>query len=153
MRDGIRRALPLAAALLAVGALVLAVLRAQAPPQGPVDVAWDKEACAECRMLIGDPSFAAQIQTEDGRVLDFDDPGCLLVHSHESPVHARAIWFHHAREPRWIPGDRVVFAPVSSTPMRYGLGAFERGEVQGLDLEAARAFVLAQARQREHAPR
>jgi hypothetical protein len=151
VREAFRRALPAVAALLAVGALVLAVLRAQAPPQGPAPVVWDKEACAHCRMLIGDPSFAAQIQTRGGQVLNFDDPGCLLEYASAAKVEARSVWFHHAREPRWIPEEQVVFSPVSPTPMGYGLGAFDHGETAGLGIDAAREHVLAQSRKREHA--
>jgi hypothetical protein len=90
-------------------------------------------------MLISDPAFAAQLRDEDGSVSSFDDPGCLLASMGER--RAGGLWFHHLREERWIPGDRVAFEPVPRTPMGYGLGAVDAGTEGALDLEAARARV------------
>ena len=95
-------------------------------------------------MLVGDPAFAAQLHTDDGRVLHFDDPGCLLRHEPELDSGVRARWFRHHAEDRWLSGAAVVLVPVEQpTPMGYGLGAAERGTPEGLELEAARARVLA----------
>jgi hypothetical protein len=89
-------------------------------------------------MLISEPGFAGQLHTEDGRVLFFDDPGCLLVYLHEEKPDVHAIWLHHYRDDRWISRDRVVFEEVSASPMGYGLAAFERGEVpDGLEWDVA----------------
>jgi hypothetical protein len=101
-------------------------------------------------MLISERGFAAQIQTADGRVLHFDDPGELLLYRADHDLESATTWFHHRTEPRWIPGDRVAFERVEPTPMGYGLGARERGEMPGL-LSPEEA--LAQAREREAARR
>ncbi len=115
-------------ALGAAGLLAWALLRAQSLPEGPLPVAFDREACARCRMLVSEPAFAAQLQTADGRILVFDDPAELLLTVAEQKPEVHAAWFHHLREERWIPGDRVVFVPVDTSPMGFGLGAVERGE-------------------------
>ena len=47
-------------------------------PTGPVDVVWDHEICAHCRMHVGDPAFAVQVQTVAGEVMNFDDVGCAF---------------------------------------------------------------------------
>ena len=60
---------------LAGGAVALGVRWLERPPAGPVEPAWDSDHCAHCHMAVSDPHFAAQIQTADGRVLFFDDPG------------------------------------------------------------------------------
>jgi copper chaperone NosL len=124
-------------AALAAAALLLAC----GPAQGPVPIVWDAEACAHCRMLISEPAFAAQLVAEDGSVESFDDPGCLLALLSER--RPRAVWFHHLREERWIPGERVAFVPVPRTPMGYGLGAVDAGSEGALGLEAARARIAA----------
>lgn len=113
--------------LALVGALALALSWTEGLPDGPVPVAWDREACAHCRMHVGEPAFAAQLQLTDGRVLHFDDPGCLLRYEAEVRPQVHAAWFHHVREDRWIPGARVAFVPVHPTPMGYGAGAVEVG--------------------------
>ncbi len=126
---------------LRAGLAAAALLAACGPAQGPEPIAWDREPCAHCRMLISDPAFAAQLRADDGSVESFDDPGCLLAGMGER--RPREIWFHHLREERWIPGDRVAFLPVPQTPMGYGLGAVDAGTEGAEDLEAARARVAA----------
>ena len=60
---------------------------------GPQPIVWDHETCAECGMHIGNPAYAAQIQTREGRVLNFDDPGCLLLYvAREHPTRSRCIF-------------------------------------------------------------
>ena len=54
----------------ALALLAGAVLAACGPATGPQPIAFDREACAHCRMLISEPSFSAQLQAEDGVPLD-----------------------------------------------------------------------------------
>jgi hypothetical protein len=98
-------------------------------------------------MLISDPAFAAQLESAEGEVASFDDPGCLLA-ALEGQPDPRAFWFHHSREERWIAGDQVAFVRVPRTPMGYGLGAVQAGEPGALSLEEARALVVGQDAQR-----
>lgn len=137
--------------LLATGAALCTafaalLLRAQALPEGPAPIVWDKEACAHCRMHVGEPSMAAQAQLTDGRVLNFDDPGCLLswLEQHREPL--RAVYVHHHREDRWLPREQAGFVPVSSSPMGFDLGAVDRGAEGALTWEEAAAKVRAQPR-------
>jgi hypothetical protein len=103
---------------------------------GPEPIAWDEERCAHGRMLIGEPSFAAQLRSGDGSVESFDDPGCLLAR--RGGGLPRETWFHHLREERWIASDRVAFERVPPSPMGSGLGAVDAGSEGTLDLAAAR---------------
>lgn len=130
-------------ALAAVGAFGGLLYQAQQLPEGVQPVAWDKESCANCRMHVGERGFAAQLQLKDGRVLNFDDPGCLFHYREKlSGAAEHATYFHHLREERWLAQSEVGFVPVSPTPMGYGLGAVDKGEPGALSLEAARAQVL-----------
>lgn len=111
-------------------------------PTGPVPIAWDKEVCAECRMLVGEPKFAVQLQSTEGEVLNFDDPGCALRYlaTHKPPLHA--LYFHHAREDRWLTQAQVGFTRASPSPMGYDLGAVPKSTSGALSLEAASQLVL-----------
>ncbi len=132
------------AAVAFLGAVVAGVFHSQQLPQGPVAVVWDKTSCAHCRMAVSERGFAAQLQLKDGRVLDFDDPGCLfrlLEPVREDQVHA--LWFHHLHEDRWLPGQEVAFVKVTPTPMGYGLGAVDPNSEGALSLSQARASVQA----------
>jgi copper chaperone NosL len=142
-RERIAR-IAVAGTLLALGAalLLLLVRELQTPPEGPEPVAWDRVRCARCGMLVGQPGFAAQIHTHAGEVLNFDDPGCLLLHELESAGEARAVWFHHVREERWISGLTAGFVGADSTPMGYGLGAVDASSAE-LTYDEAREHALA----------
>lgn len=127
----------------ALGAFVWLLAGAQALPQGVEPPVWDKTACANCRMHVGERGFAAQLQLQDGRVLNFDDPGCLFAWQARTPGAAvHATYFHHHAEERWIPAAQVGFVKVSPTPMGFGLGAVDVGAPGALGLEQARAQVL-----------
>lgn len=143
-----------AAALLAAALFARALIEARRPPDGPAPIAWDREACAHCGMLISDRGFAAQLHTAAGLVTSFDDPGCLLRYeaTRAPDVHAR--WFHHHGEERWIEGAQVAFLPVPRSPMGYGLAATDAGVAGALSLEEARERVHGgtPAAPREHAP-
>ena len=134
----------LAVALAGFGALVLS---AQARPDGPVPIAWDKEPCAHCRMHVGEPAYAAQLQLEDGRVLSFDDPGCLFrwLEKHQDPVHAT--WLHHSQADAWIPRADVGFVEASGTPMGFGLAAVPAAEAT-LRWDEAAARIAARPRRK-----
>ncbi len=108
-------------------ALVLLLVVACSLPSSPQPIAWNKEPCAHCHMLIGDPAYAAQIITDDGTVLSFDDPDCAhrYIVEHHPAIH-RA-WFHAGHGNEWIPLADVAFVRVTTSPMGSGLAAVHRG--------------------------
>jgi copper chaperone NosL len=131
----------------ALAALALA-LAACARGEGPSPIAWDREPCAHCRMLISEPRFAAQLETEDGEVRSFDDPGCLLAELVSRSPRVAALWFHHAHEDRWLAGAAVAFERAERTPMGWGLGAVDAGTPGAASLAQAQAQVAAKLEQR-----
>jgi copper chaperone NosL len=135
----------------ACAALLLALAACRAA-EGPEPIAFDREPCAQCRMLISEPAFAAQLQTGRGEVYNFDDPGCLLRFLSERSPDVRALWFHHSSEERWLRETQVAFVEGRHTPMAYGLGAVDAGTAGALDLAEAQARVRARAAGREAAP-
>ncbi len=138
--------LPLMVLLFVGGGLVFTLRWLQRLPSSPVDIVWDKEACAHCHMHVGEPRFAAQLQTQEGDILNFDDPGCLLRFQAEQNRTVHAIYFHHHSEDRWLPHRTTVFVPVEPTPMGYNLGAAELGVVGALSyVEATRRVVASGA--------
>lgn len=130
---------------LAVGAVAVAgvawVLRevslAQRPPDAPVPVAWDQEACAHCRMLVSEQRFAAQAHMLGGVVHHFDDPGCALLWAQEHPSDLHELWFHDSESQSWLRRADVGFVPLEPSPMGYGLGARPRNEAGAISPEQA----------------
>jgi hypothetical protein len=100
-------------------------------------------------MLISEPRFAAQLETEDGEIRSFDDPGCLLAELEARAPSVRRLWFHHVREDRWLDGAHVAFESAGETPMGYGLGAVDANTAGAISFDAARARVGARGVQRE----
>lgn len=152
-RHGIwRRCLwPAAAVVLAAGGLALFVSRSESLPQGPRPVVWDKTSCAECRMAVSEPAYAAQLQLADGTVLDFDDVGCLFMYLEATAPLVHAVYVHHVREDRWVAREEVGFVAAGPSPMDYGLGAVDRATEGGLDFDEARERVMAATRAAGHA--
>lgn len=131
-------------AKLVAGAIVLALVTAVVAivrsgvevPDEVQPIAWHQQPCAHCGMLVGDPAYAAQLITDDGEVLVFDDPGCALRYLVERKPHVHRLWFHHGTEDRWIAADLAGFRTGALTPMGSGLTASDRGS-DTLDLATA----------------
>ena len=133
-----------AAVVVAVGAgMGVAVCRAQELPNAVVEIAWDKEPCAYCHMHVGDPAFAGQIQTKDGMVYNFDDPGCLLRYASEHDASRfHAVYLHENKKAgRWLTQPQTGFVRVSPTPMGYGFGAVDKSTPGAIAWDQARAEV------------
>ncbi len=129
--------------------LILSLLACGSKEQvGPIPIAWDREACSECRMLVGEPKFAAQLQTSEGEVLNFDDHGCLLRYVARTKPHVRAMYFHHIKEDRWLSQAQVGFVPASASPMGHGLGAVPQQTPGALTFQQATARVLEERSER-----
>lgn len=127
------------------GAIAFSVMASNQLPSGPVDIVWDKAACAACGMHVGEPPFAAQVTTKDGRLHTFDDPGCLFVWLDEQHRDVHSLFFRHHKEARWLAPDEVAFATVAPTPMGFGLGAVDRNVPGAIDLDTARRQCLEHA--------
>ena len=139
-----RRSVGWTAAALAIAlAVVAVVLLLERAPGGPVEPAWDRQACAHCRMHLSERGFAAQLQDARGEVWFFDDPGCLWLWQRDHGAAAAEIYYHHLREERWLTEAQAGFARVETTPMGWGFGAVERSAADALAPETARAEVLA----------
>jgi len=128
-------------AAVAAAAFGWLLLSAQALPTTVVEIAWDKAACAHCRMHVGEKAFASQLQLVDGRVLDFDDPGCLLSWLDQNADEVHAVYIHHHTEDRWLTRANTAFAEVSPTPMGFGLGAVDAATPGAITWDQAAARI------------
>jgi copper chaperone NosL len=133
-------------ALVAIGGLIVLVatlVRGRSVPDGPEPVAWNRQACAHCRMLVGQPAHAAQLITTDGEVAFFDDPGCVLQYLDERDPAVHRLWFHDHGSDAWLSADEVGFVTGADTPMGYGLAAVPRSTPGAFDLQVARRRIAA----------
>lgn len=127
---------------LALVAVVVAFVRYNQVtlPEGAVPVVWDGEVCGHCKMHVGDPRFAAQLQTSEGEVMNFDDPGCLFDYLQSQDVSIHALYFRNHLADAWLSESEVGFLTVEDSPMGYGIRAVPEGtpEAQGIDWAKAR---------------
>jgi len=128
--------------LVVSGTVAWSILASGKLSDGPVDLVWDKAACAACGMHVGEPPFAAQLTTKDGHTHAFDDPGCLFVYVEEQHPDVHSIFFHHHAEKRWIAADKVAFVAAEKTPMGFGVAAVDTGTAGAIDLDEARRKCL-----------
>lgn len=95
----------------------------------PRPVAWGRDICDRCHMVITDPRFAAELVTAHGKVYTFDDIGGLVLWYRDSGLEAggvAGVWVYDSRTPEvMLSADSAVFvrSPVIHTPMASGLVA------------------------------
>ena len=139
-RDVPWRGIAAVGALAAVALLVVALIaRGRPVPDGPAEVAWNRQPCAHCRMLVGEPPHAAQLVTRGGDVLFFDDPGCLVRYRQAHAPEVHRLWFHDSTSDRWLSAAEVGFVGGATTPMGYGLAAVPAQTPGAIGLDAASA--------------
>lgn len=126
-RRRLRPVIIVAVAAVAVLTVALALRRAESLPNGPQEVVWDHTQCAECRMSVSERAWAAQAQLKDGRVLDFDDCGCLFRFTAREATPVHAVYYRHLKEDRWLAEAEAAFISAGPSPMGYDLGAVAAG--------------------------
>lgn len=115
-----------------IATAVLLAAAACAPP-GPRPLAFGGEQCSHCHMTLADPRHAGQLVTTTGKVLPFDDVGCLATFVATGGIAAEGIhsvWFHDFAQPdSLLELAGAVFLQHDSirTPMDYGIVALRRG--------------------------
>jgi hypothetical protein len=141
MREQMGKIIALVVATAVMAVIAVQVMRSNRLPDEPQPIAWDREPCAECRMHIGEPAFAAQLITEDGRVLSFDDPGCLLIHLRDQAPRVHRAWVRHRDDDRWLPLTEAGFVRADRSPMGYQLAAVDTGTPGAVDWLTAQQSV------------
>ncbi|MDH3685013.1 MAG: hypothetical protein OEP95_02250 [Myxococcales bacterium] len=116
---------------------------------GPVEPAWDRDACEHCRMVVSDRRFAAQVRSATtGKVLHFDDPGCAIL---AGVGDQDEVWVRDPSGSEWLDGRKVRFSSGHKTPMSYGFGVAAEG-TDGLDWAAMTTEIQErESARREHA--
>ncbi len=105
------------------------------------DPVWGKQACDHCHMLVSDKRFAAQLVTQAGDRLHFDDVGCLAAYVAERHPQIAHAWVRTAAG-SWVDARRAHYATGFQTPMGYGVAAADSGK---LDFTAMQRAVAASA--------
>lgn len=110
-------------------ALTLLLLSGACTVPGPRPVVLGSEACQHCHMTVADDRFIAQLVTSTGKVLIYDDPGCLAAALRDGVVagdRIRSLWVTDYLDPATLRNaDEAWFVQSDAvhTPMASGLVA------------------------------
>ena len=109
-------------------AVVAATVAACAAP-GPRPVAFGAELCSHCHMTVADERFVAQLVTRTGKVLVYDDAGCLataLAKGTMAETQVHSLWVTDYFDPAELLRAEdawFVRSDAMHTPMASGLAA------------------------------
>ncbi len=112
-----------------LAAIVLAASCSGESASGPPEIAYGRDVCAECHMIISEPRFAAAYRVGEGEAFTFDDIGDLIAHATRSgDIDKVTAWVHDYDTEKWIDAPDAWFVTGSDveTPMAGGLVAFAR---------------------------
>lgn len=124
--------------VLGAAALVLSGCGDKTSANEPPKIAYGKDLCARCRMIISEERFAGGLVEPDGDALVFDDPGELIAQVQEEGLKDRRVWVHDYITKKWIDGTQAFFVVDDNlmTPMGTGVVALEtRDEAERLAVE------------------
>lgn len=116
-------------AILAAAPVLLLLVSCGANRSGarPPEIAYGRDVCDQCGMVISEVKFACALQLEDGSYRKFDDIGDMAQHMAEHPdLKFRAGWVHDFISEKWIAAETAayVYGPTLATPMGHGMAAF-----------------------------
>lgn len=120
---------------------------------GPEDIHWDRDVGELCKMLISDPSFAAEVRGGEKRKLyKFDDIGCAINWLNEQSWagdEATEIWVADGASTRenliWLNARDARYVKGRFSPMNYGYTAHaaNAGKDGSIDFVALTRAILA----------
>ncbi len=121
---GLRKILLLSAAF---------VLLVSACSQKPADIHYGSDECVQCKMMITDNRFAAQIITETGKSVKFDAIECMAAYSgeHKSELGEARFWISDFSDPgTWVDVQQatIIRSEVINSPMGASLLAIGNEE-------------------------
>lgn len=95
---------------------------------GPEEVAWGRDACEHCRMIISERGFAAELREgARNRIHKFDDIGCAVhwAKANGQPLDKLAeFWvMSHADEKTWLDARKAWYRVDLRSPMNYNFAA------------------------------
>lgn len=115
--------------LIGVLLLVVALTGCSEKEVQPVAIDEKKDKCDICQMAVKDDQYATQTHLENGKVLKFDDIGCMHQWIKENKNEKDPIHFvRDYNSKKWIALDQAVYVYDKDlkTPMAYGVVSFEK---------------------------
>lgn len=108
--------------------LLLPALPGCGESKGPEPVAWERDACEHCRMIISERQFAAELRGgAKKRLYKFDDVGCAVHWAKRQGFREEDIaefWvMSHDDGKTWLEARQAHFLVDVRSPMNYNFAA------------------------------
>jgi copper chaperone NosL len=87
-------------------------------------------------MVLSDRRFGAQLLTDGGDRLFFDDVGCMVLAIDARGLGASRAWVHDAETGRWLDARAARYVSGAASPMDFGFEARATGGIAWTDLHA-----------------
>jgi len=110
----------------------------------PVDFKPGSVACPQCHMDLKSMTDSAELVKQDGNVVVFDDPGCMVLwmDAHHIDPSSVRLWVYSRDSHRWIDATKAYYSQTDPTPMGYGFGAYEKPAKDRIGFEEMRMRIL-----------
>jgi len=118
-----------AVALAVTAAAVVVLLGACGSADKPPDMAYGRDVCAECHMIISEARFAAAYRMPDGTERKFDDIGDMVAFGvRQDQLGDAKAWVHDFETEEWLDAKSATYVVgdvgSSDTPMGRNVFAF-----------------------------
>ena len=119
--------------------ILLAVSCSNDNGSGPVDITYGEDICERCKMIISEERYSSQLILENGKFLNFDDIGGMIIYVSENNISPQIskIYVKDFNTMDWLDSENAVFVEAKKikTPMGFGIIAFS-------DMDKANQFIL-----------
>lgn len=92
-----------------VATAVAAACAGTAAERVPRDLAWEVDVCEYCHMSVDDPLRAAQWIPQEGPILTFDEPGCLIAWLQRNPGAVGRAYVADGQSGEWVSARDAVY--------------------------------------------
>ncbi len=126
-RRGFMRCMSCGAAMTIVAIASAGCGGAQSGEPQPPEIAFGRDMCEQCGMVISEARFASATVLKDGTTRKFDDIGDMMMYHMDRPDQQVAAYFvHDYNTEAWIRAEPAFYVHSDGikSPMGHGLAAF-----------------------------
>lgn len=111
----------------------------------PEPIAFGKDMCAYCKMIISDARFGAELITAKGRIHKYDAVECMIAHIDEQAIEYQALMAIAYNDPQKLyPVDSLSFIQSADYrgPMGNTAAFYHADSLQGQQVKDWREILL-----------
>ncbi|MCL4261847.1 MAG: nitrous oxide reductase accessory protein NosL [Anaerolineae bacterium] len=103
----------------------------------PPEIAYGRDVCVQCGMIISEPQFAASYTTKTGDVRLFESIEDMAMYHIEHQEDVHLFWVHDYETEEWVRGDEAVYVLSETIITPMGAGVVAAADEAGADVLVA----------------